>query len=171
MDTVTDNQTGVTERSIIRNAYVCSSLFLVDAGLSDIVNFNSSWHGITCGLCGCDIKDISFKAKVYNSKNHRNQKTISFCSNCFNGDYSEIERFKHTCEVCNKTVYAIMFNGTCGEHCRQHKRYKKHRTKLKALEPQSTCAICSTQFTPNRTDSRYCSNKCRQKAYRLRSKE
>ena len=65
MDTVTDNKTGVTERSIIRNAYVCSSLFLVDAGLSDIVNFNSSWHGITCGLCGCDIKDISFKILEY----------------------------------------------------------------------------------------------------------
>ena len=39
------------------------------------------------------------------------------------------------------------------------------------LNVTPVCEICSTQFTPNRTDSRYCSNKCRQKAYRLRTKE
>ena len=39
------------------------------------------------------------------------------------------------------------------------------------LNVTPVCEICSTQFTPTRTDSRYCSNKCRQKAYRLRTKE
>ncbi len=33
------------------------------------------------------------------------------------------------------------------------------------------CETCGTEFTQTRTDSRYCSSKCRQKAYRQRKSE
>lgn len=33
------------------------------------------------------------------------------------------------------------------------------------------CAVCNTEFTPKRTDSKYCSSACRQKAYRQRLAE
>jgi predicted nucleic acid-binding Zn ribbon protein len=32
------------------------------------------------------------------------------------------------------------------------------------------CAVCGTEFRPWRGDARYCSNACRQKAYRRRVK-
>jgi hypothetical protein len=33
-----------------------------------------------------------------------------------------------------------------------------------------TCPACHGAFTPKRTDARYCSNKCRQKAYRTKQR-
>jgi hypothetical protein len=50
----------------------------------------------------------------------------------------------------------------CCEHCRRrfHKTKREH-------EPRR-CDVCPRTFTPTRSDSRYCSPACRQKAYRRR---
>lgn len=36
---------------------------------------------------------------------------------------------------------------------------------------RKTCTECTTPFTAKRSDARYCSHKCRQRAYRRRQKE
>ena len=43
------------------------------------------------------------------------------------------------------------------------------RRTLKAVTDTRDCDTCGDTFTPKRTDSKYCSSKCRQKAYRQRS--
>ena len=81
----------------------------------------------------------------------------------------------HTCSVCGRTVYtAAKFKGVCSERCRNTKAKRLQRDIKKLATALYSgdihkCAVCSTQFTPKRTDSRYCSNKCRQKAYRQRT--
>lgn len=44
------------------------------------------------------------------------------------------------------------------------RRKKKHDEKLKKV-----CPICNTAFTSKRKDALYCSNACKQKAYRKKN--
>jgi len=37
-----------------------------------------------------------------------------------------------------------------------------------AVSAQPACALCRSTYTPGRSDSRYCSSACRQRAYRAR---
>lgn len=71
---------------------------------------------------------------------------------------------KRTCPTCNNTFYypAIWKKTFCSESCQR----KHRRQELKALIMPKTCPICNTDFRPNRTDQKYCSNACKQKAYR-----
>jgi len=172
MESVTDNQTSHKARSDNRNAYVACSLNVVGLTISGIVNRWSSFHGFTCGLCGKPIEDIVYRGRVTDSSNFRRKTTVCFCSDCFKPfGYHNMDCFKHTCEVCGKTVYAIKFNGTCGENCRQHRRYDRHHNKLLSSRESNVCEVCGIEITETRTDSRYCSSKCRQKAYRQRKSE
>jgi hypothetical protein len=50
----------------------------------------------------------------------------------------------------------------CSERCRKA-QYRKPTER----EP-TTCEVCEEEFTPKRADARYCSNACRQDAYRKR---
>ena len=53
----------------------------------------------------------------------------------------------------------------CSNRCHQRAR-RKHRHRW----PQR-CDVCNKQFTPRRPDAHYCSNACRQLAYRRRKSE
>ena len=55
-------------------------------------------------------------------------------------------------------------------HCQQGNvgaMYVKRRKSLKKRE-NTVCKSCGTTFTPKRSGAVYCSNACRQKAYRER---
>ena len=57
----------------------------------------------------------------------------------------------------------------CSDACRSALSYRRY--KEKHGEPvQLPCDICQEMFTPGRADGRYCSGKCRQKAYRQRNR-
>jgi len=45
---------------------------------------------------------------------------------------------------------------------------QRHRTAVAGRPPSGTCVHCGDTFEPMRSDSRYCSNRCRQAAYRAR---
>jgi hypothetical protein len=52
----------------------------------------------------------------------------------------------------------------CTPECaRLHRRHRRHRLTT------TTCNGCGETFVPDRNDSRYCTNACRQAAYRRRS--
>jgi hypothetical protein len=53
----------------------------------------------------------------------------------------------------------------CSQECRRAANYARHRRK----QQPKVCDTCDKQFTPIRKDSRYCSARCKQKAFRQRS--
>lgn len=55
----------------------------------------------------------------------------------------------------------IVCSSRCAQRCRRRSK-RLHR-------PSITCAECGTAFQLSRSDSRYCSAACRQKAYRQRA--
>jgi hypothetical protein len=54
----------------------------------------------------------------------------------------------------------------CSENCRRAHYAAVRRAKRKP--PARNCEVCEEQFEPKRSDARYCSNACRQDAYRTR---
>jgi hypothetical protein len=167
---VTDKASLPTGRANTRNAYVGECLFVVGMdSLTAIANCRNSYLGLSCGICGIDIGVVSYRAAVIDSRNNR-RTTISVCDNCTSiKDHSAIERFKHSCEVCHRTVYAIRFNGTCGERCRQHRSTVRTRQKQLSHRQKKSCEVCGNTINSVRDDSCYCGNACRQKAYRQRT--
>jgi hypothetical protein len=69
------------------------------------------------------------------------------------------------CKSCQRPVAFGGWHKTIREFCSRtcYDRHKGHRTET------ISCQTCNESFTPKRTDSKYCSSKCRQKAYRQRS--
>ena len=119
-------------------------------------------------------------AKASNSKNGTVLTTV--CLECFGiTEYNQKKSIVRSCAVCSREIhYDIDMDGgrryhrgleLCSLKCAWTLRNKKTAKKrLEIVNPSVACEVCSTEFTPSRTDSRYCSSKCRQKAYRQRSK-
>jgi hypothetical protein len=64
-----------------------------------------------------------------------------------------------------------LFPLCCSSGCTYALRYagRAHEARLARTPHQAVCAICGKKFTPKRQDARFCSNACRQSAYRQRS--
>ena len=71
------------------------------------------------------------------------------------------------CDACRRPLRVVLDRRRrhvcCSDRCLQ-KVKKTERIARRAF----TCATCGAAFQPARTDSRYCSGACRQKAYRAR---
>jgi hypothetical protein len=63
------------------------------------------------------------------------------------------------CPGCGETVYLDIVRGLCSM-CYARDLRARHRHK------QRRCKTCGTPFTTTRSDARFCSNACRQKAHR-----
>ncbi len=59
--------------------------------------------------------------------------------------------------------------GLC-ERCAHEVDLQRARERRRRARADRRCASCTGTFTPSRSDGRYCSSKCRQRAYRLRSR-
>jgi hypothetical protein len=71
------------------------------------------------------------------------------------------------CEVCGRLLGRTQFmpNTICSADCRLEVRNRRrHRERV-----EHRCE-CGRTFTPARADAAYCSNACRQRAYRQRVK-
>lgn len=69
-----------------------------------------------------------------------------------------------SCEGCGKVFFTTSVN-------RKYCTYKPcafivGRRKRLAAQSNTVCVTCGKKFTPKRNDAKYCSNACRQKAYR-----
>jgi hypothetical protein len=79
------------------------------------------------------------------------------------------------CERCGRMVIG---NGNrsrwedqhvaCSDKCRRAVYSAIHRAKHRRAPEPLICASCSTLFTPKRSDARFCSKSCKQKAFRRR---
>ena len=83
------------------------------------------------------------------------------------------------CVVCGRDIhYRKSYEGLrryhtgielCSLKCKwTHRNQQTAKKRLKKSKPAVICDCCGVSFIQTRTDSRYCSNKCRQKAYRQR---
>lgn len=154
-------------------------------GLSEFPRyFNESKDGSCCGQCGEKYTEnqmivLAGLNYIYAGHDNWNYQRYTLCEKCagdkiLNNPY----RIIYTCDICNRKILGNEYHFKKGDfYCSKkcywsvaNKNARFYEMFMRERKP-TTCAVCSTQFTPNRTDSRYCSNKCRQKAYRLRTKE
>jgi hypothetical protein len=73
---------------------------------------------------------------------------------------------KHaTCAGCGQRLMVCpnAAISTCSNRCAQRRRRARRRTAARAV-----CDACNLVFTPKRSDARFCSDACRQRAYRER---
>jgi predicted nucleic acid-binding Zn ribbon protein len=70
--------------------------------------------------------------------------------------------------VCGRDFYAARPHAVlCSERCNQVATLQR-RHAAQITDRYCTCGMCNIPFLANRKDARYCSAKCKQKAYRHR---
>jgi hypothetical protein len=84
------------------------------------------------------------------------------------------------CRVCDSTrlayygtPYAIHWRGHwfgCCTACATDAINERYRERRRRARADRTCGTCGQTFTPTRSDGRYCSSACRQRAYRGRQR-
>jgi hypothetical protein len=83
---------------------------------------------------------------------------------------------RHPCEICYHLL-PDFYCDKCRERWkadrrkeldRENARRRELRARRRAWTQPVSCARCEETFVPTRSDSRYCSNACRQRAYRQR---
>jgi hypothetical protein len=76
------------------------------------------------------------------------------------------------CEGCRRPVYLQKSCGwlstCCCKRCHSRARLAEARTRRRRARGTRACKTCGKFFKPTRTDSMFCSNACRQRAYRKR---
>jgi hypothetical protein len=146
----------VSERDPTLGALLRSMITRVTAG--DVIAEESARRGEWCGQCAGDLGE-----NVYRT---RRGPTCAACQ-----PYPEVYRPIGVCS-CGRNVYALRRRrGSTRIFCCEGHRVDQvnaaHR-RLRALLRRRRCGQCGEEFTPPRSDARYCSPACRQKAYRTR---
>jgi hypothetical protein len=76
------------------------------------------------------------------------------------------------CEQCGRPLHwsgrvAILSNFVCSWECRR-RAYWGDRYEPRPAPKGRACADCGKRFYPKRTDAKFCSAACKQRAYRAR---
>jgi hypothetical protein len=97
------------------------------------------------------------------------------CAHCFKKRFSNpwIDRiFETECLGCGRPLVfygeRALRSQTCNERCRITYYVKQAKMRRTMERDVKVCPQCQRVFKPRRIDSRYCSNVCRQAAYRVR---
>jgi hypothetical protein len=91
------------------------------------------------------------------------------CDDCCPQTHGRWDRIVD-CRHCTRRVYyhGGWPHGYCSEPCQKAARRDRERARSRRDRGRRTCGVCAATFTPRRSDARYCSPACRQKAYRQR---
>ena len=74
---------------------------------------------------------------------------------------------KHACLEFGQEYYTICnFRKYCSDAWCAAAKEKRIGERKQAHRSEHICKVCGKAFSSKRTDARYCSNACRQKAYR-----
>ena len=78
--------------------------------------------------------------------------------------------WKRKCELCGKEFYTInYFRKYCHlSDCKSIAKQKRNEEKKQKHYSNHICSVCGSSFSSKRADAKFCSNACRQKAYRLK---
>ena len=90
--------------------------------------------------------------------------TVPVCDACVTGPELENATDDAACAGCGQRLRlsAHWPKPVCSNRCEQRDRRKRRR----ARRPATRCSICEAFFVPKRNDAKFCSNACRQRAYR-----
>lgn len=76
--------------------------------------------------------------------------------------------YKIICPVCGETSYTFQpLKRYCSWICKQKASCRRSNDRRKKPQAAAACAVCGKMFTA-RNKALYCSNACRQRAYRMR---
>lgn len=134
-------------------------------------------HGQWCGLCAEDLGDAVYWRSVPFAGT-----TVPLCSTCEPNQYGWYPRLG-TCS-CGRSVYSrrhqsrghldgYRYTYQRAYCCDDHRAEQVNAARRAARERRrrTVCTVCGDTFTPPRSDGRYCSAACRQKAYRRRARD
>ena len=142
--------------------------------LSDSRNDDGFWRKAdanSCHLCRAGFADGQTRYPIFAGVNFGSGwEIVSVCMDCFKecdaGSRSPFERFKRNCRGCDAPMLTPIYKRFCWQVCSARCYQRAHRKRKRALK---RCTICRGLFETARRDALYCSNPCRQRAYRLRS--
>ena len=131
-------------------------------------------NDILCEKCGRVIKDgeaivQNFKMGFHIGGFYR--RIINCCEAC-GLPLNDTRLQKLNCDYCGRTFYKIR-NGRmarhtfCSHRC-EYSYYNHKRAELRKECQTKTCLVCGIVISGQRSDSKYCSNACRQKHYRIK---
>jgi hypothetical protein len=94
------------------------------------------------------------------------------CEQCASGDWHCFEK-PRPCAGCDRPVHSTTppwqaASVICCENCGHKARAIRNRAARAERRGTRDCESCRKTFTPSRTDSRFCSVACKQRAYRQR---
>jgi hypothetical protein len=127
----------------------------------------SASHCLECG------KELGPQEPVWRSRSYRWRRVVACCKECRTSRTGWFEDPK-PCEACGRIVHneptmrdrVVTF---CCSQCAKSAyvtRTRKLRADARPRSETSSCILCHKPFEPKRSDAQFCSNACRQKAYR-----
>jgi len=134
-----------------------------------------SGKGLLCFDCG---HEFSPTETIYRkSISHRTlfgwgSPVVSYCESC-QPRYWDVDYGK--CDTCEREVYfpwdqRIRRHIFCSDRCSRD-YYNQRQKEGRLAARQKTCIGCETDFLAPRSDTKFCSAACKQKAYRARQTE
>ena len=135
----------------------------------------ASGKGLLCLDCG---HEFSPTETIYRkSISHRTlfgwgRTVVSYCESC-QPIYWDVDYGK--CDTCEREVYfpwdrRIRRHIFCSDRCSRN-YYNQRQKEGRLAARQKTCIGCETEFLAPRSDTKFCSAACKQKAYRARQTE
>jgi hypothetical protein len=131
--------------------------------MRDLANLDCRW----CGRCG---RDLAADEPVWPVIYRRGRGRVVCCRDCAR---QAEERFDYArrCSQCSRVVYdqRWIWPCFCSERCRQSHAKAKRSVARAEQRAGCRCDQCEEVLSADRADARYCSNACRQRAYRARA--
>ena len=133
----------------------------------------SSTRGESCYGCQCAFrpqetmyKQTITRRVVFGLK----RETVSYCESCEPSYWSG--RDGGYCRTCERIVYFREDRRRrrhifCSDRCKRE-HYSKEQRDKRLIGRQKVCDLCDTEFLAPRSDKKFCSATCKQKAYRAR---
>ncbi len=123
-----------------------------------------------CGRCG---RYLTEDEPVWRSYEQR-PGIVTICCDCYD-EYSRSQDFwtGRRCEQCGRLVHSVRsrLREFCSETCRAEFTADQRRGARSEARAGRRCEQCNEILDADRCDARYCSNACRQRAYRARNAE
>jgi hypothetical protein len=127
-----------------------------------------------CSICGMCGNKLPPDAPIWRERNgvgyawgRWHARVAPVCKDCASlGEYWQDAK---PCEGCGRPVHTKWWRKRvlCCDRCRQKANAGSARAaRAKERGENQTCIKCSKVFTPRRSDAQFCSNACRQSAYR-----
>jgi len=85
-----------------------------------------------------------------------------FCHRCAEKYYDIPAMREKNCQGCGRFIYGYHPKPYCAPRCESKASYERNKKQPVPIQ----CLRCQETFTPKRTDTKYCSTKCRVAAHR-----